>query len=290
MKYCVNYHKDFRYLEAIDEIIIKYKDRNIEVLEFLKTIPEQQRIILDITKDDNVIVEKNIDIFAAAIKIHKNLALMIPLHQRGAAVDLYEINIPFFFDTFVDKWDMLMSILDCRVSDVYIVNELAFEMEDVAKICKERKVQIRTFPNVAQSSSKIQSLHNLKSFFIRPEDIYIYDEYVDVCEFFGPADRQSVLYEIYTSGRWLGDLKDLIIGFNFSLHSKFIMPAFGEERVNCGKKCYKGKCIVCDKIETIANQLQEAKIEIVTKKNKKESKDEHTVIETTNEIEAGQTS
>lgn len=286
MKYSINFHRDFRYMEEIDEIIITYKDKNAEVLDFLKTVSENQRVILDTTKDDNIVIEKNLEIFSAAKKIHKNIAIKMALWQRSAAADLYEENIPFFFDTFADSWDILISFIKMNVSDVYVANELGFELKNISKVCKDANVNIRVFPNVAQTSSKIDNLDMLKAFFIRPEDIYAYEPYVDICEFFGPLDRQSVLYEIYKSEKWLGDLRELIIGLNFSIGSKTILPCFGEERVNCGKKCYYGQCIICDKIKTISNQLKEAGVELVTRKEKDNDKDDkHEVNEELNENE-----
>ena len=286
MKYSINFHRDFRYMEEIDEIIITYKDKNAEVLDFLKTVSENQRVILDTTKDNNIVIEKNLEIFSAAKKIHKNIAIKMALWQRGAAADLYEENIPFFFDTFADSWDILISFIKMNVSDVYVANELGFELKNISKVCKDANVNIRVFPNVAQTSSKIDNLDMLKAFFIRPEDIYAYEPYVDICEFFGPLDRQSVLYEIYKSEKWLGDLRELIIGLNFSIGSRTILPCFGEERVNCGKKCYYGQCIICDKIKTISNQLKEAGVELVTRKEKDNDKDDkHEVNEKLNENE-----
>ena len=100
MKYSINFHRDFRHMEEIDEIIITYKDKNAEILDFLKTISENQRVILDITKDNNIVIEKNLEIFSAAKKIHKNIAIKMALWHKSAVADLYEENIPFFFDTF----------------------------------------------------------------------------------------------------------------------------------------------------------------------------------------------
>lgn len=284
MKYSINYHRDFKYLQEVDEIIIGFKNRNVEIFDFIKTIPEEQRVILDTTKDENFIIANNLDIFAEIVKLHKNIAIKLPLYLKSEVVDLYELNIPFFFDFFVDKWDTLMSLVNMNVSDIYIVNELGFELKDVSFICKENNVNIRVFPNVAQLSSIADNLDTFKSFFIRPEDVSIYEPYVDVFEFFGPADRQSVLYEIYKSEKWLGDLRELIIGLEYSISSKTIFPAFGEERVNCRKRCYQNKCIVCEKIQSIAKELREANLKIVREKEIK-NEDKHEVVENANENE-----
>lgn len=286
MKYAINYHKGFRYMDRIDEVMIIYKDKLSELIDFVKDMPQERRVILDIAANPQIVIEDNLETIRNVMQVHKNIALKISLAQREVCVDLYEMNIPFFFCEFADSWDTLVSFIRYRVSDVYVVNELAFEMKDVSKMCKEYGVNIRVFPNVAQTSSRINNLDKLKSFFIRPEDVEIYEPYVDIFEFFGPDDRESVLFEVYNNGKWAGDLKDLIIGLDISLHSDTIMPLFGEERVNCGKQCYKGRCIICDKVVALAKQLEEAKIKLVKTEMRKDNESEVNEIATSNETAA----
>lgn len=289
MKYCVNYYRRFRYKNQIDEIILRYKDRQIGLIDFLKKKAQpHQRII--ISPEYDVSISKNLDIIEAAKKIHKNIAVLLPYEQKDVAIDLSEMNVDFFFKEFVSGWDTLMSFVNYGVSDIYIVNELGFELKEVAKVCHNKNVKVRVFPNVAQYGNKIKNLNNFNSFFIRPEDIALYEPYVDVCEFFGPLDRYSVLYDIYTKGTWIGDLKDLIIGLDFSIANNTIMPLFGERRLNCGKKCYQGKCIICEKITSVAQQLEEANLVVRKSKEKKiDSENEPESVETDNVDETGQT-
>lgn len=290
MKYCAKFYRDFRYMNEVDEIMITYKNQDANLIKFLVEIPEWQRIVVDISHNEDMKIEENLSIFYAAFRQHKNLTIKMSITQKDMCADLFEQNIPYFFDEFVDKWDVLISFIKLGVSDVYIVNELGFELKNVSKVCKENNVNIRVFPNVAQSGSKINNLDKLKTFFIRPEDIYAYEEYVDICEFFGPLDRQSVLYKIYKNERWMGNLEELIIGLNISFSNRTILPIFGEKRINCEKKCYYGQCIICEKIETVANQLKEAEIELVTKRNKDiKDEDEYEIIKEFNENEAGST-
>ena len=261
MKYCARYDRDFRYLKEVDEVIIEYKNKDGELIRFMETIPEQQRIIVKIT-DKKLDVNENISILAAAAKVHPNMAVLLPTADAAFAETLKNENLSFFFDKFVNEWDVFMSYMELGISDIYIVNELAFEMPEVSRICKEHNVRIRTFPNVAQMSNTAANLNKLKAFYIRPEDIVTYEPYVDVCEFFGPIDRQSVLYEIYKNEKWMGDLEELIIGLNYSIPNQSIIPAFGEQRLNCRKDCYRGRCIVCDKIASIANTLKDAGVQL----------------------------
>ena len=262
MKYCANYHKDFRYLDKVDEIIIKYQNQTQkQLIDFLETVRAEVRVIVKL-EDNSLNIDKATEIFANVKVIHSNFAVMLSGPDAAFSDRLREKNIPFFYFSLVDKWDVLMSYLAVGVSDVYIVNELGFDLKDVSKVCKEYGVQVRVFPNVAQLSSRVGTLNKLTSFFIRPDDIQHYNEYVDVCEFFGPLDRQSVLYEIYTKEKWLGNLSDLIIGLNIDIENTTLVPTFGTERLSCRKDCYKGKCIICEKCLSLANTLKENNIQI----------------------------
>lgn len=265
MKYAINFHRSFRYMNEVDEIILHYDDKNYNIIEFLKDKKQEQRIVLDVTEIEDI--KDYIKIFSIAQKEHQNFAIKLSMKQEWVVADLYEENISFFFEEFVDTWDKLVSLVKLNVSDVYIVSDLGFDLQDVSTFCKKHKVNIRVFPNIAQVSSKINNLDKIKSFFIRPEDMSIYEQYVDICEFFGDLDRQSVLYEIYTKQSWLGNLNDLILNLKMSLYSKTVVPMFAEARVNCKKRCIKGKkCSLCDRVLETAKLLEENNIIIKEKK------------------------
>jgi len=54
-----------------------------------------------------------------------------------------------------------------------------------------------------------------KQFFIRPEDVDIYGEYVDVIEFYDSIEQQNVLYEVYFKDKeWNGKLREIIKGMD----------------------------------------------------------------------------
>ena len=40
-------------------------------------------------------------------------------------------------------------------------------------------------------------MNTFQQFYIRPDAVQLYEEFVDVFEFFGPLDKQPVLYDIY---------------------------------------------------------------------------------------------
>ena len=133
MKYCANYHKDFRYLDKVDEIIIKYQNQTQkQLIDFLETVRAEVRVIVKL-EDNSLNIDKATEIFANAKVIHSNLAVMLSGPDAAFSDRLREKNIPFFYFSLVDKWDVLMSYLAVGVSDVYIVNELGFDLKDVSK-------------------------------------------------------------------------------------------------------------------------------------------------------------
>lgn len=266
MKYAIHYHTGFRYMNEVDEVIIKFNNRNFNLIPFLEEKSQEQRIIVDITSIAADQVINYLPDFIRAVGVHKNLALRISIEQRDFMPDFYENNIPFFFDELVDTWDKLVSFVQLQVSDIYIVSDLGFDLKDVAAYCKKNNVYVRVFPNVSQFSTPIGNLDRIKGFFIRPEDIFIYEEYVDICEFWGELDRQSVYYEIYTKQNWLGNLNEIIANCNIDIGNKTIAPLFATLRLECKKKCYRGLCKKCDRIVATGKALDEK--HLIIKENK----------------------
>ena len=138
---------------------------------------------------------------------------------------------------------MLQIFIKLGVTDLYIAEQLGFELDKVAEVAHSNNVRIRVYPNVAQRLSKRTSA--LKSFFIRPDDIRLYENYVDVFDLFyynEEKQQQNVLFDIYAKDKkWFGRLDELIIGFDNNLDSKYVIPRFGEKRIKCGRQCLKGR-------------------------------------------------
>ena len=108
-----------------------------------------------------------------------------------------------------------------------------------------------------------------KYFYIRPEDVSVYEPYVDYFEFFGKLDRQAVLYKIYKEGQWLGSLNELIGGLKNEIPNVCIVPYFGTARVGCGKRCsYNKSCEVCSNIKNLAKVLESKDFGITTERKK----------------------
>lgn len=257
MKYCMNYNQNTEHFDCINEVdewTIKYNKDDNTLLDFLKQ-HEDKRINLYF-RDNDV----DINFLEDLGKRFKNLYFKLPLSYLETIKSKEEINFKYFFDEQVSSWDMFIGLVNIGISDIYIVEELAFELDKIAEIAHSRGISIRTFPNVAQSAW--ESTPGLKKFFIRPEDLEIYDEYIDTIEFYGDDRKSNIYYKVYAKDKkWFGLLNELIIDLNSDIDSKYIIPRFAEKRIRCGKSCIKGgHCRRCDRIEELSHSLEQSQL------------------------------
>ena len=262
MKYCLPYQKLLKYMAEVDEIIVPFSS---EDLTFIKNLTRQEKVINNCVIIDIQSLEEALDIelFTGLKKDYPHINFKMSfLHYREEHEGLYEElrknEIPFFFSTRVESWDIFHGLMDVGVSDIYIVGELGFELDKIGPQAHARQVSIRCFANICQSSWYHGDM--LKSFFIRPEDVHIYEPYVDVLEFFGGGNQQEVMYRVYSKEKkWFGKLNEIIIGLQSEIDSRFILPFFGKMRVKCGKRCLKGgsRCSICEGLEKTSNTLKE---------------------------------
>lgn len=263
MKYCVPYSQHFKYSKEVDEIMFMYDEwHNQSIVHTLAEMAEEfkgQRVIIQVLDYDYFVKWKTALTLIDLKQKEINFAVAFQNYTEDmdeTLSQLKENNIPFFFMTRVSNWDTFNGLIKLGVSDIYIVEELGFELNKLGPLAHASSVSIRTFANVCQTQWKKGD--SLKSFFIRPEDVSIYEPYVDVLEFFGDTNAQEVMYKVYAIDKqWFGNLKEIIIGLDIDLDSRFVLPAFGAARAKCGKKCLKGiNCQICDRIMTASKTFE----------------------------------
>lgn len=262
MKYCIDYHKSFKNADKADEFTIKYTRKNDALIDFLEKFK---------TKRINLVIEEvsysELKLLKTIRDSYPNLFLKIETYNSKTIEDIVECGVPFFFGNRVNNWDEFLGLVDLGVTDIYIVEDLCFELDKVAEIAHKENIQLRVYPNVAQS--RWADTSEIKKFWIRPEDIIIYEPYIDVCEFFGAEHQTSILLKIYKEDKkWYGLLNEIIIGLKSNLDSRFIAPRFAEKRISCGKSCLKGgKCQICERIVSLSNTLKDANLMVEIEKD-----------------------
>lgn len=269
MKYCINYQKNFPYYDMVDEVNLRYeKDFGMVLMDFLQEneqFLEKELVICLETMDEvtDLIHSHNLAAVGALCGKYPQLLVKIRLPYEALDQDPHELevfekySIPIFFKKYINNWDELRGILKLGVSDVYITEDLGFELEAVAKLVHSACAQVRIFPNVTQSAWA--GTPSMKTFFLRPEDLSMCEHCVDVVEFWNYEDKLKTLFKIYAiDKKWPDQLGYIIQGFEVDLDSRHLLPDFIKPRLVCGKRCVRGKhCSLCERAIDLAAILDE---------------------------------
>lgn len=263
MKYSVNYSNKIK-LDDFDEIIIRYEEQDRELITFLQD-HQAQEVVLCVREVDKFIADEHWRLINAIYETYKNFSVCLYPARRFTEFSaeelraIAELKMPWFTGSLVTTFDQLNYLLSIGASQVYLTEDICFDLVRAKRVCSANHALIRIFPNIAQAS--IQTTPSLKKFFLRPEDVEEYSDCIDIIEFWGPLDRQVILRRIYNKGHWYGDLNDLILDLHLSLDSRRLLNQFGEARKTCGRKCLKGSsCAICDKMEALSHKFEEKHI------------------------------
>ena len=266
MKYCTHYYKNFRYNTNLDEVILDYATYRDSIVNEMDKWNEDQRIIVDICLGGTVEI---IPILQMCMKKHKEFAVRLDIIQEDMVKALRGVDIPFFYANYAKTLDEVYGMIQRRVSDIYITESLAFNIEKIGSYCKYKNVNVRMIPNIAQYHTGFRKeIPDPYKFFIRPEDVDLYEAYVDVLEILGPDNRLSVIYEIYRNKVWDGDLGQLIVGFDNPFPNAGMIPLFGPKRLSCRQECMYEKCSLCKQAKELADKFVENKLEVIKEKDK----------------------
>lgn len=275
MKYCLKYTNKCNKLNHADEISIKYiEDKGL--VDFMEKF-KAQRIILRIKS--SFFAESEIRKLIAIKKQYPNYNFSVALTELDATLmkKFRKENIAFFMATPCLTWEMFHYLIQQGVSDINISGPLAFELSKVKRVLEtlNRKVLIRATVNKVENISAFTN--TLIGFFIRPEDVFLYEDYIDIIEFEG-IEHQDTFFTIYAEQKqFLGNLNQCIYGFQEQVDNKGLVSLFGERRRDCGRQCLSGgRCRRCYDLVAIAKPMGERardKILETIRKNIEELKD-----------------
>lgn len=266
MKYCIQYYKNFRYNDLIDEVVFIYTSNIVEEIQ-KQEWTDTQRIIIDIC-EVNITKDNIMPILMKCNQIHP-ISVRISFAQEELREKMREAGIPYFYANYANTADEVYALIHKGVSDVYITESLAFNIIKIGTYCKKKSVTVRIIPNVAQYKIRFkEEIPDPYKFFVRPEDTELYEDYADVFEIIAPQENLSVIYEIYRNKRWMGDLGRLITGFSEPFLNSALVPYFGPERLKCGQRCMQEQCNLCQQMKELASKFADNNFRIRREKDK----------------------
>ena len=181
MAFAARWDSRSKYLNDIDELIIPFHGTTDKLTDFLDA-HINQRIIIDIQEPWRSFFGA---IFAPIGEKYTNVALRLSELNPDMISDIKNTKIPFFFTEVAVEWEKFHELVNYGISDIYIGEQLGFELDDVGRAAARAGIRTRIFPNVAQSART--STDPLKKFFLRPEDVDLYNRrYISTFEFYIP--------------------------------------------------------------------------------------------------------
>lgn len=268
--FACKYNPLSKYTNAIDELIIDWSDKSKDQLNNFCIAFYEKRIILNITFEQ---IKQNIDFFKLFFLEHKDdyvLTLKVnDPYDPEQAIFLKQAKISWFSRTVATNWDQFYVLAKSGATDIYISGYLGFCLNEVRAAARNfSNVVIRNIPNLAIADSPYTK--EIYQFFIRPEDIDKYAQYIDVFEFYEFTDTAAdVLYRAYgINKRWYGELREIIVNIeNLDINNKHLPERFSSRAI-CKKKCYK--CNLCDILYETSKKLRDLNILIEPIKKEKE--------------------
>lgn len=252
MNYSLPFYVGNPYLDTVDELSIKYDAENEQSLTNFLDKHTHQRIVLKIAKE-NKLTEKNYLFLGQIVKMYAAGSVVCRFDSLNLSAA--QQALPHFFNYYCYDIEQVQTFNTLGVTDIYITGNLCFQLPQIKK--QFNNCNIRVFPNVAQSS--MLETDNRKKFFIRPEDVSLFEGYVDYLEFYTPDVRQAAaLYKIYkVQKRYSSWLSDIVTNAPKNIHNDCLTSVLAEERVHCNKACvyYGRKCAICESCFNLAETL-----------------------------------
>lgn len=260
-------HQDALTDKKADEVIIKITESAdlFKIVEYIKENIADKQIVFYLT-DFSVKLDSErwidlISICNACLRDGINLKICLEMFPQNIAVGnfLLDGGIPFFYHSFCNTKMQLMRMFDLGVSDIYIGGELGFLLKDIQILKNKRNVNFRIVPDHPRKSDIETLIDPIKTFWILPESLDIYEPYIDVLEL---TSRVKTKLDIYKNRKWEGKVSTLIPDSECEVFANTIPPSFGFCRLNCGLHCAYSTCRACYGAIEFAQELTKRDLEI----------------------------
>lgn len=259
-------HTNFLVDSYGNEVIILMKDTTsyAEIIKYyLKDYQgEHPRLIFSYQEPNENKLDDMLDLATTFINAGWDIAFRFPLTEKSLNIcrTFQDKQISYFFNYYCRTKTSLMRIFDLGVSDIYVHGELCFSLKDIQALKLREPVKFRTVPNQPTMTEIETYIDPIKTFWIRPQDLDVYEKYIDVLEF--PPATSIALLRVYKERKWEGRMIDIIPETELEVCASSIPPTFGEVRVNCGLECAYNNCQICAGCINFAKTLDEKHLEI----------------------------
>lgn len=257
----------FPQMDNVSEFNIKYTpDKNSfeKLIEFIKTYDADYRINIEFPQDIDMSVIKSVNSISDNVYIRVTRNILYHLDK------IVNTECKFFMDATlpVSSLIVLHDMIKLGVTDVYIADDLCYNLDEVSEYCHENNVGLRCVLNLIPSTS-LNKGTDPKSMFYRPQDITFLMERYDCFEFdCGDPFDQYVFNSLYRAwfvqSWWDGNLKEINKDLKIDIPNNALLEAFTFYKSTCKLRCIKSNahCHKCELTLKLANTLKEKKLRI----------------------------
>lgn len=238
MNFAVEYHGEIEKCGEADEVCIKWST-SPKFVKFLESY-SNYTFVFDPYSYEDIYMIIEVKKANPNLKIKVIVDYFVP---TNLITELKEFDIPVFIQEMAGTWGQLYEMISLGMSEVYIGGDLAFQLDKVAKVLKPLGIKVRCMGNILEKGTGIDPL---KSFFIRPNDVNLYEQYIDIIEISSStADKSAVILDAYKKQDWFGNLSEIIPGVD--VDNRCLTSLTGLRKTVCGRSClYGGPCHVCE--------------------------------------------
>jgi hypothetical protein len=240
MKYCVSSRQHRDTLLQADEIVVRFNDID-KIFDFIEDEEINKKTII-YTIDYNISSDINWEILQMYNEKLENFILK--LYDLSLITLVKDCGFKFYWGYPITTFYELQAIAEMGPSYLLLGMPLCFQLERVNTFTS---IPIRLLVNDANMDS-IPRENGICGFWVRPEDVPVYESYVSVFEFYSTSLREEAGYlKIYAEDRnWPGNLNLLIHNFKVNVDNRGIPEDIGTIRLNCGQRCATGLCHICE--------------------------------------------
>lgn len=261
MKVCLSGRNTMEYLRKADEIKIRFDDYQA-IPDYFEDYPTAN-IILELNQDVSEEMWRELYGF----NILGQGKFICCVENLDQIYKCQENDIKCYYGYPVNSFYELRALKDLNVCYVRLAPPLTHSLDKVAKF----EIPVRAVPNVCYQGY-LPHENGIHGQWIRPEDITLYNKYIDVIEFedCSRIEKEQALYRLYmVEKEWPGDFDMLYTNFNYKGVNRMLDSDLSVRRMNCGQTCEStGVCHLCDisieladpdKWETYAKEVRTTK-------------------------------
>lgn len=276
MKIALPWHpnKDRQFADEYN-ITFSNKPNNFEnLIEFLSNHPDERFNITIDTKE----YEFDFNKLKILNNINKNIHIVTSFHENHFE-QLKDLGIKFYFapDFPIANFRLFDYVIKLGVTDVYIMDDLCYDLKRVKKAASAAGVSVRLILNQIPSIIPDKGTDVRAPWFI-PETIDELSKYIDVAEFDSGNSwaRLEVLYKIWFKKKeWRENLRAINPSLEINIFNQSMIPDFAIYKMNCRYRCaYGSACKKCNQFVDLAKDLYNKQIEYIPLKTEDKKGDE----------------